>query len=200
MSAKASTDQSGQASSSKRTLTIIKEEACGRYPRRPTPNPRSSIDVSFIAWAPSKEGRIGGHFRRLGHRRGVSQEAWLSWSSSDPRSCRGPIEDHRADRMLSKEDGDFAVALNPEPFARHAVHDFNPPRFSGRRLRAIGLRPSRHIDAPIVHADAKVAELIKYVNNLPCAEDLFCQRDREHLQSPDIDSQRSWRHSASTPN
>jgi len=76
------------------------------------------------------------------------------------------------ERMSKKKSGkDFAVVSNPE-FLREgtAVHDFYHPPYT-----LIGASDSRgiaslktvygHLDAPVVQVDAKIAELIKYVNN-----------------------------------
>jgi GDP-mannose 6-dehydrogenase len=76
------------------------------------------------------------------------------------------------EQVSKKKPGkDFAVVSNPE-FLREgtAVHDFiNPPFTLIGAADARGLevmkRVYRHIDAPIVQADTKIAELIKYINN-----------------------------------
>jgi GDP-mannose 6-dehydrogenase len=102
------------------------------------------------------------------------------------------------ERMSKKKGGeDFAVVSNPE-FLREgtAVHDFHNPPYTligtadGRAIESLR-SVYGHIDAPIVQVDAKVAELIKYVNNsFHALKICFANEIGSVCKALDIDSQK----------
>ena len=92
---------------------------------------------------------------------------------------------------------DFAVVSNPE-FLREgtAVHDFYGPPYTligtaDKRAFETMKRVYKRIDAPIVHADTKIAELIKYVNNsFHALKICFANEIGSICKALDIDSHR----------
>ncbi|MCG7851180.1 MAG: UDP-glucose/GDP-mannose dehydrogenase family protein [Methanosarcinaceae archaeon] len=136
-------------------------------------------EVSFICvgTAPKKEGHLdlGGVF-------GVAQEIAAGIAKKRSfhvvviRSTVMPGTNQKIteliERITKKAPGkDFAVVSNPE-FLREgtAINDYYNPPYTligtgDKRAFETMKKVYKHINAPIVHVETKIAELIKYVNN-----------------------------------